>query len=121
MRKSSCLFALVLVFLSCNKLHDIISYLPKPPAPQFNSVIGEPVHDEVTAFIRSNDGGFVLTGDTNFGKDEEDTSTTSNYKSWVMKLDKAGNKLWQQTLDTSGAGTAYAITKSLNGGYVLAG
>src|SRR6476469_8968709 len=99
MRLGSCLSALALVLLSCNKLPDFMPPLT-PPAPQFNKVYGELVHDEVTALTRSMDDGYVLTGYTYFGKDEGDTSTLSNYKSWVLKLDGNGNKLWQKTLDT---------------------
>ncbi len=121
MKKRNCLFVLVLFFLSCNKLDDVIPYFPILHLPSFNNVYGGPVHDEITAFIKSADDGYVLTGYTHFGKDEGDTSTMSNYKSWVMKLDKAGNQLWQKILDTTGAGTPYAITQSLNGGFILTG
>lgn len=121
MRRNSFLFALSIVFISCQKIHDLITVLPIPPAPQFNKVYGESVHDEITAFSRSADDGYILTGYTYFGKDDDDTSTTSNYKSWVLKVDRSGNKLWQKTLDTSGKQTAYAITKSGDGGFILAG
>jgi hypothetical protein len=38
-----------------------------------------------------------------------------------MKLDKNGNKLWQKTLDDTGAGTPYSIAKSADGSFLLAG
>ncbi len=62
MRKNNCLFTLVLVLLSCNKLHDF--FPPLPSAPQFNKVYGEPVHDQITALTRSMDDGYILTGYT---------------------------------------------------------
>ena len=40
---------------------------------------------------------------------------------WVVKLDAAGNILWQKALGGTGSDQAQAITASADGGYVVAG
>ena len=74
--------------------------------------------DVAQAITASADGGYVVagyTGSTN--GDVTGNHGSSDY--WVVKLDAAGNILWQKALGGTGIDQAYAITASADGGYVV--
>ena len=63
------------------------------------------------------DGGYVVAGSTrSFGADLSDNSDTL-----VLKLDSAGNVVWQETYDLNRYDRANYIQLTADGGYIVAG
>ena len=68
----------------------------------------------VYSVLQTVDGGYIVAGSTSsFG--------AGNYDFWVLKLDSAGNVLWQKTYGGSSDDYAGFIKQTSSGGYILAG
>lgn len=75
--------------------------------------------DEVTSLTKSSYGGYVLAGVTY--RDATDT-TFGNHDVLAAKLDEDGNLVWRQTFGNADRQEViWAMTKSLDGGYVATG
>jgi hypothetical protein len=61
----------------------------------------------VAGFARSNDGDVLLA----YGQEDM----------WILKLDEAGNLLWQKTYGGTGGEGAQYLQQTTDGGYILAG
>lgn len=60
------------------------------------------------------DGGYVIAGETQtFGSGRSDA--------WVLRLDRAGNVLWQRAYGGADDDRAYGIALAADGGYVVTG
>jgi len=75
-----------------------------------------PASELALAIQQTNDGGYIIIGITNNGKE-------SNL--WLVKVDSNGNKLWDRTFDFGGTGIAgYEgnmpfVQQTNDGGYIL--
>ena len=70
--------------------------------------------DKAYAITQTEDGGFVIAGDTkSFGNGKSDV--------YLVKIDKNGNTIWQRTYGGKGWDTARAITNTKDGGFIVAG
>jgi hypothetical protein len=81
--------------------------------------------ESVSSIVKSADGGYVIAGSTQ-SNDGDVTGTHGSiefilWDAWVIKVDKAGNLLWQKALGGSSIDNALSITRSADGGYVVAG
>jgi hypothetical protein len=75
--------------------------------------------DEITSLLKSGDGGYVLAGVTYRGATD---TTFGNYDVLAAKLDEDGNLVWQKTFGAADRQEViWAMTKSLDGGYVATG
>jgi predicted secreted protein len=64
--------------------------------------------------VQTSDGGYAISGDTaSFG------AGSSDY--WLIKIDSAGNMLWNKTYGGSLAESENAMVQTSDGGYALAG
>ena len=81
----------------------------------FSRTAGHPGYEFTTALVALDDGsGFALGGTTNY--------VNANDKDfWLVRLDIAGNKLWERTYERPGNDSAGAIVERPEGGFVLAG
>jgi len=76
--------------------------------------VGGAQHDFGYSITGTNDGGFVLVGQTlSFGAGADDV--------YVVKLDGNGNLLWTRTVGGSGNDRGMSVVQDLNGNYILAG
>ena len=78
--------------------------------------------DLLNSLVQSNDGGFVLAGQSSCGIDSGySTLGHGNMDYWVVKTDSIGNQIW----DLSYGGTHFenlnTISKTNDGGYILGG
>ena len=73
-------------------------------------------NDVAYSIIQTNDGGYAVAGYTDTGS----TVAKSN-DFWVLKLDSAGNKLWDKTHGGADNDVAYSIIQTSDGGYAVAG
>ncbi|MBX2845741.1 MAG: hypothetical protein KTR13_05950 [Saprospiraceae bacterium] len=77
-------------------------------------------NDRIHSILKANDGGLVLIGFTE-SDDFDITSTNGEYEFWVIKVDGAGNMLWQKTFGGSAIDISYAAANGPNNTYVIAG
>lgn len=70
--------------------------------------------DLFTGIKASNDGNFVLTGNTkSFGNGAEDV--------WLLKLNTNGQKIWQKTVGGKGKDLASNLLQTSSGNYTIVG
>jgi len=80
----------------------------------WNRTYGGSENDFAQALIPTNDGGYVLTGETNsFGAGNSDC--------WLIKLDYSGNVQWNKTYGEATHDGAYSVIQTNDGGFALAG
>lgn len=76
--------------------------------------------DEARAIVKSNDGNFIIAGDT-----RSNTNDVSNNNGaadlWLIKISPNGNLIWEKTIGGSSFDVARALVKTQDNGYLLAG
>ncbi|WP_460955204.1 beta strand repeat-containing protein [Spirosoma litoris] len=90
------------------------------PSLLWQKVLGGTAYERFQSITASPDGGYVVAGYT-ASTDGDVSGGHGNNDYWVVKLDAAGNLLWQKTFGGTGDDRATAITASPDGGYVVAG
>jgi len=71
-------------------------------------------YDAAYSVVQNPEGGYYLAGWTN-------SYGSGSYDFWVIKLDPAGNSLWQRALGGSSYDCAYSCCLASDGGVVVAG
>lgn len=89
-------------------------------ALQWRGYFGGTSNDRAHAVVQADDGGFVMAGFSE-SNDFDITNTQGSYDFWMVKVDVYGNMLWERSFGGSGIEIAHDITKTLDGGYVIAG
>ncbi len=79
----------------------------------WNQTYGGVYDDEGWMLLQTSDGGYLVTGLTCTSEGIAD--------GWLLKVDSSGNLQWQKTYGGNGDDGLYGITKTSEGGYVLAG
>ncbi|TKK69817.1 T9SS type A sorting domain-containing protein [Ilyomonas limi] len=82
---------------------------------QWNRTVGGNDADELASLQQTNDGGYILSGNSRSAISGE--KTTASIGTWLVKLDKDGKIQWDKVIPGSGD----YIQKTKDGGYVLAG
>jgi predicted secreted protein len=81
---------------------------------QWNKTYGGALTETSGDMCLTTDGGYAMSGLTqSFGAVGQDF--------WLVKVDAAGNLLWNQTYGGTGNEYAYHVEQTLDGGYVLLG
>ena len=80
----------------------------------WDKTFGGNENDEAYSIIQTDDEGYAVTGFTVL----EDTGDRDI---WVIKLDKAGNKIWDKTLGGASEDWANSIVQTEDEGYMVAG
>ena len=82
---------------------------------QWNKTFGGKNNDWGSAVVITDDGGYLLTGDTlSYGP--------GGYDLWLVKTDNYGNEQWKRVYgDSSSDDTGYSIKKTSDGGYIVTG
>ena len=76
--------------------------------------------DEARAIVKSNDGNFVIAGDTR--SDNGNVSSNNGAADlWIIKISPDGNLIWEKTLGGSSFDVARAISTTQDNGFLLAG
>ena len=76
--------------------------------------------DEAYSIKEISHDGFIITGFSN-SINGDITGNHGNEDYWIVKLDIAGNLIWQKSLGGSGTDVSYSIDVTADGGFVAAG
>ena len=122
--KKIVLYSLIFLVMSFNTT----SYCQNTIEIIWQKTLGGSKCDMASDIIATPDGGYVIVGHTNSndgdvlgwheGYDENDYPYPD---SWIVKLDKDGNMVWQKTFGGSGEDIATSITVTPDDGYIVAG
>lgn len=89
---------------------------------EWDNTIGTSTNDYLYASKQVTDGGYILAGYTYGGISFD--KTEANYGSfdyWIVRLDNAGNIIWQNDIGSFGADELYSIDITNDGGFILGG
>ena len=70
--------------------------------------------------LRRPNGDFVLVGASE-SQDVDISDPRGSYDAWIVKLNAAGDLLWERSFGGSGYDSAKAIIENRNGDYVILG
>ena len=89
---------------------------------QWDKRYGASRDEEFRALLQTPDGGFLLAGSSNSTVNgEKSVPSWGNFDYWIVRIDSAGNKLW----DNRYGGTAYeelhSVAPTTDGGFILGG
>lgn len=87
---------------------------------QWRGYYGGTNNDRSHAVVRSDDGGFVMSGFTE-SNDFDINNSRGSYDFWVVKIDVSGNLVWEKSYGGTGIERAQDITKTSDGGFVITG
>jgi hypothetical protein len=76
--------------------------------------------DNATYIMETSDHGFIFVGFSS----SSDGDVTINYGDddiWIVKIDSAGNILWQKSYGGSGSDNAFSIIQNTNGDFLVLG
>lgn len=76
--------------------------------------------DEPRGITSTNDGNFIVVGDTR-SKDKDVSTNNGGADLWMIKITTEGNLLWQKTLGGSSFDVARSISKTQDDGFVISG
>ena len=83
-------------------------------ADQWRTVLGGSEDEFAHAVALAGDGGYVIAGETrSFGAGSQD--------GWLVKLDAYGGEQWARAYGGAESDVIYAVQKTADGGYILAG
>jgi hypothetical protein len=81
---------------------------------EWNNTYGGPLDDSFADMIKTQDGGYVLSGYTmSFG--------AGNMDFWLVKVNATGAVQWTQTYGGTGSDQDYSLCQTSDGGYALIG
>lgn len=71
---------------------------------------------------QTTDGGYIVGGSSNSGINGDKTEASrGGFDYWIVKLDAAGNKLWDKTLGGAGWELLTCLQQTADGGYLVGG
>jgi hypothetical protein len=83
---------------------------------------GGSLSDTLTSLELTSDGGFVLAGGSTSGSDGNKASPHFGlHDFWVVRLDSAGNRVWERSFGGAGREPICSIKPTVDGGFVLVG
>jgi hypothetical protein len=87
---------------------------------QWQKSYGGSDEDEALSINEINSGGYIIAGFT-MSNDGDVSGNHGNADFWVIRIDSAGNLLWQKCLGGSSVELATSIQKATDGGYIVCG
>jgi len=87
---------------------------------EWSQYYGGTDNDRAYDVVQTPDGGFMMVGNTE-SDDFDITNPLGSYDYWVVKIDAVGNLQWQKNYGGSGIEIAYAITRTMDGNYLVLG
>ena len=113
-RRMSALIAALLVLAAIFSVLPTSNSASAQPIAEWRTALGGDSDEFAHAVALSDGGGYVIAGETrSYGSGSKD--------GWLVKLDASGEQVWAQTLGGRNADVFYAIQKTSDGGFILAG
>ena len=84
------------------------------PASEWSVTLGGDADEFAHAVSRSEDGGFVIAGETS-------SQGAGSKDGWLVKLNSHGVEQWTRTFGGSESDTLYSVHQTNDGGFILAG
>ncbi len=92
------------------------------PHKVWDKTIGGNLTDNFTSMGQTQDGGYILGGQSNSAISGDKTdSGRGSYDYWILKTDVNGNKLWDKTIGGSNTDNLEVVLQTTDGGYMLGG
>lgn len=76
--------------------------------------------DEPRGIISTNDGNFLIVGDTR-SSDQDVTINNGGADLWILKISSDGNLIWEKTHGGSSFDVARSVSKTQDNGFLIAG
>ncbi|MDR4951479.1 T9SS type A sorting domain-containing protein [Chryseobacterium sp. ES2] len=90
------------------------------PSIEWQKALGGTQSESANAIQQTSDGGYIVAGNS-MSNDGDVSGHHGQGDYWVIKLDSAGNIVWQKSLGGSNLDTAQSIRQTIDGGYIVAG
>lgn len=90
---------------------------------EWDKTIGGAGSDFLFALQQTNDGGFILGGESfsNAGFDKSEDARDNSYDYWIVKLDSVGNIEWNKTLGGNQLEKFASLDQTHDGGFIVGG
>lgn len=90
------------------------------PNIEWSKCYGGTSYDVAKSIQQTTDGGYIVTGHA-YSTNGDVVNAQQGGNFWVVKLDSAGNIVWQKTLGGNFADFANVVRQTLDGGYIVIG
>ena len=88
----------------------------------WDQLLGGPGGEGASYLQQTGDGGYIIAGSTNSSQAGDVNNVNhGNNDCWILKLDRAGNKIWNKLMGGTDNDNANCIQQTTDGGYVFAG
>lgn len=87
---------------------------------QWQKSLGGSDHDAQWDFQLTNDGGFVIAGQSK-SNDGDLLQNKGEEDYWIVRLSADGNIIWQRSYGGSSEDEAYSVQQTMDGGFIVAG
>jgi hypothetical protein len=92
------------------------------PVKIWDKTLGSGGADNASSMVRTSDGGFVIAGYSLGGiTGDKSEASRGDHDFWIVKINSAGQKVWDKTIGGSNWDQAAAIITTSDGGYLVAG
>ncbi|MEO6442304.1 MAG: T9SS type A sorting domain-containing protein [Chitinophagales bacterium] len=100
----------------------ISSFAQTLPTKEWDKSFGALMHDEMFSIIQTNDGGYLLGGDSDSPLGGDKSQGTQGFTDfWIVKTDALGNKLWDKRFGGNQKEELYGLLQTSDNGYLLGG
>lgn len=103
---------------------QLLAAAEAPPPVEWQASFGGSGSDSCRHIVPTGDGGYVLGGRSTSGRSGNKTSAQYGGNDlWLVKMDRAGNKVWDRSFGGSGDEGFYysALAATPDGGFLLGG
>jgi len=97
-----------------------INIYAQVPGIQWKKCMGGTGDDRVNCIKQTNDGGFIVAGQTNSNNGDV-SDNHGGYDYWIVKLSNSGDIEWQKCLGGTNNDYATCIQQTNDGGFIVAG
>jgi hypothetical protein len=92
---------------------------------QWDKTIGGSGYDDFVSLQQTNDGGYILGGNSTSNKSgeksENNRGLSFSYDYWLVKITSAGTIQWDKTIGGSGEEIISCLRQTSEGGYIIGG